>query len=217
MKKSFFAILIVICLLTLPQGAFAQDSTSKFGIGAEISFNKIFDYNVDNEIDQERSFDGTAMPGVNLTYFFNQYFSTELTVAYAKTDMELESKGVSMKEGELEQTPLMLTFRAHMPTETILSPYIGAGLTYYFNEFDMSDTLIRKSPARTSITPDDGLGYHVNLGMEIFATDNLAFDLDAKYTWYEEEFEVSSPGRVGYDEKIELDSFSVGVGMKYYF
>ena len=50
------------------------------------------------------------------------------------------------------------------------------------------------------------MGFHVSLGTEIFATENLAFDLDAKYTWYTEDFEVSAPSMAGHDEKIDLNS-----------
>ena len=146
MKKSIFAVLIIAMLLLLAQAGFAQDTTNKFGIGAEVSFLKIFDYDVDNAVGTEQSFDGTAMPGLNLTYYYNQYFSTEFTVAYSVSDMEVEAAGLSLEQGELEQIPLVLTFRAHMPMESSLSPYIGAGLTYYINEFEMSGILKQVNP-----------------------------------------------------------------------
>ena len=131
--------------------------------------------------------------------------------------MELDDQGTEVEQGELEQIPLMLTLRAHMPSEGGFSPYIGAGLSYFFNDFEMSDFYSQNLAKGTSIDPDDGLGFHANLGMEIDVSDNLAFDIDAKYTWYEEEFTIKRPGKRDREEDVELNSFSIGAGMKVYF
>jgi outer membrane protein len=218
LKKTLLIAVCAICFFSLSAGAYAEDGRAwKFGVGAEVSFLKTLNYDVDDVVDTEQTFDGAAMPGVNMTFFFNQYFSTELTLAYAKYEMELDVPGAKIEQGELEQVPLLLTFRAHMPSEGGFSPYIGAGLSYFFNDFDMSDFYSRNLAKGTSIDPDDGLGFHANLGVEIDVTDNLSFDIDGKYTWYEEEFLIRSPGRRDREEDVELNSFSIGAGMKVYF
>ena len=56
-------------------GAYAgEQSAAKFGIGAEVSFLKVLNYDVDDVVDTEQTFEATAMPGGNLTFFFQSVF-----------------------------------------------------------------------------------------------------------------------------------------------
>jgi len=111
----------------------------------------------------------------------------------------------------------MLTARLHLPTDGNFWPYIGAGVGYYFNDFN------KKSSAwlpGDSIDYDDSFSYHVAGGMEFFLGDarNVSLNFDFKYIWSETDLKLRGPsmGIPGtYD--VDLDTFMGTIGLKFFF
>jgi outer membrane protein len=169
-----------------------KSMAGRFGLGARIAY-----VNYDEEPND------AAMYGVNLTYFFHRYASFELSVDYTDADVV----GLSGDAGALEQVPVLLTLRMHFSTNPRVSPYVGGGVGYYFNDFD-SDS---GSP---NIDVDNNFGVHVNGGLEVFITDNAAINLDIKYVWQELDVDNKPPGL---DEEFKRNQFVAGVGFKVYF
>jgi outer membrane protein len=168
-----------------------KSNAGRFGLGARIAY-----VNYDEEPND------AAMYGVNLTYFFHRYASFELSVDYTDADVV----GLSGDAGALEQVPVLLTLRMHFSTNPMVSPYIGGGVGYYFNDFD--------SDSGSPIDVDNNFGVHVNGGLEVFITDNAAINLDIKYVWQELDVDNKPPGL---DEEFKRNQFVAGVGFKVYF
>jgi outer membrane protein W len=81
----------------------------------------------------------------------------------------------------------------------------------------MSDALKSAIPPGYSVDTDDSIGFHVNLGVESFVNEHVALNLEAKYIWNSTDVKLKSPSGAWIDESVDLDTFYLGVGVKYYF
>lgn len=216
-KKAIIICVAAAFILLFGHNAFAKDLAGKFGIGAEIAYSKIKDEKIEDVHGQEYTYDGTSMYGANATYFFTDWFSLECGLHYVKTDMAQSATDVSAAWGELTQTPILLTARAHLPNKSVVSPYFGIGGGYYFNDFKPSNILASTFALGTSIDSENSFGFHINGGMEVFMSDNLALDLDLKYVWYSTDFVLERWKFKDRTEHFDLDTFTAGIGFKYYF
>jgi outer membrane protein len=218
MKKHALLLFIVTAFLLFSSNVgLAQDNAGKFGVGARVAYVNYSDDEYDIfGLDIDEKPDDAAMYGGNLTYFFHKYFSVELSVDYVSTDVEVSALGMSTDVGELTQVPVLLTGRMHFSTNPKVSPYLGGGVGYYFNDFDSKRAVAESiyGPG-AKMDVDDSVGYHVDGGVEVFVTEHAAINLDIKYTWNEIEFSVNVPGFD--DEEVEANAFIAGAGIKYYF
>jgi outer membrane protein W len=208
MKKKIVASIFVfaIFVLVFNQAGFAQDMEGKFGIGASVAY--IYYSN-----DQDLEPDEDVMYGGNLTYFVQEYLSLELSVNYVETDVYLGGLG-DFNIGELEQIPILLSLRGHLSTDTKVIPYATVGVGYYFNDFDMDSSI----PAGYDLDPDDSFGFHLGGGVEYFFNEHFAFNCDFKFMWSNVDFDGTAPGGITIrDKKVDVDTFTAGVGFKYYF
>lgn len=209
---------LVLCMITLllffNNATFAQEMDKKWGIGARLSY-----YAPDDTTIEDVSFDpdSSVLFEGNLTYFVNDLFSFEFGTGYTKPDVDAESSGISLEFGELEQIPILLTGRFHywLPN-TSTNFYAGAGVGYYVNDFDLS-SLFQTAIPGFNIDSDDSFGFHVNGGVEFFINDNVAFDVDLKYIWNEADFTSTMSGFPPETDEIDLDAFSAGISIKYFF
>lgn len=219
MKKKIVAMFFVVVTLmfVLSQVGFAQDMKGKLGIGARVSYvdfsdddYTVYGVKVDVEPDEDIMYEG------NLTYFIQDYLSLELSVGYIETDVDFDALGMEVDAGEFETIPVLLSLRAHLSTNTKVSPYLLFGIGYFFNDFDQNDTIIEYiyGPG-ADVDVDDSFGWHVGAGVEVFVTENIALNLDFKYIWTEVEADVNVFGFK--DEDIDMDSFLAGLGIKFYF
>jgi len=67
------------------------------------------------------------------------------------------------------------------------------------------------------IDADDSFGFHINGGFEYFLNDNVALGFDLKYIWNDSDFTAFEPGFPTETVNIDLDGFSAGIGIKYFF
>lgn len=187
------------------------------GLGVRASYLKyetddymVYGVNVDVDPDDAVGF------GINYTYFVNNNFSFELSADYIKTDVELSALGLSGDAGEIKQIPVLLTGRIHADLSRKASPYLAAGVGYVFNDIDTNPTtaeFIYGSGAEFDV--DNSFAFHVGAGIEVFLSDNIAFNLDLKYIWTETEASVNVSGFESVD--FDLNPFVAGLGIKYYF
>jgi outer membrane protein len=205
-------------------GAEAEDGP-RFGVGARVGFAMFSggDY-VDVRSDRwDYDIDEQFIYGINTTFVLSKYFSYELAVEYLPdTDMPTTLNGAALVSdmGELSSLPITFTVRFHIPTGTMVSPYIGGGVGYYFNDFDLDPLYIATylNPG-DSFEVEDSFGFHANAGTEIFFGQdrNFAMNVDVKYIWNQADLNkyfVAAPPE-SYD--IDLDALVVGLGFKYYF
>lgn len=211
-------LVIVALLLVFGQVGFAQDMEGKFGIGARVAYVNYsgddydyFGYNIDLDPDD------AVMFGGNLTYYIHRYFSFELSVDYAKTDVDLKVLSLSENIGEMKQIPIILNGRFHFSTNQKISPYLSVGIGYYINDFDLSDSLSSVAPSGFELDPEDSIGFNLGGGIQFLLNEHFALDLDLKYIWNETDVEAKAPGYTTEEISVDLDNFYVGIGLKYYF
>ncbi|WP_028315486.1 OmpW/AlkL family protein [Desulfatibacillum aliphaticivorans] len=219
MKKiSVVMVVGMIGLMLMAGSAMAADTAGKIGIGLELGYNQISDTSIPDAPGIDGEFDGAFIFGANADYFFTDFFSLEMFLGYTATDMDASGFGVSIDVGEVTQVPWTLTARLHYPNDSIVSPYIGAGVGYYFNDFDVSSTMVNNAAPQTyGIDLENSFGFHVNGGAEVFVDENVAFDLDLKYTWNNADWDENVNGVTITSGDIDMDAFTATVGVKYYF
>ena len=219
MKKKIIVPFFVVAalMLVVSQVSFAQDMEGRLGLGARVSYVNFTDddytvYGVKVDVEPDES----IMYGVNLTYFIQNYLSLELSVDYTETDVDLKALGLSGDAGDFESIPVLLSLRAHLDTNTKVSPYLLVGVGYFFNDIDQNDSTIEfiYGPG-ADVDLDDSFGFHVGGGVEVFVSENVAVNLDLKYICTEVEADVNVAGFT--DEDLDMDSFVAGLGIKYYF
>ena len=216
-KNLTVAFGVVTLLLFFSNVGFTQELEKTIGIGARISYLDAKDTQIG---DENYDPDATSLFEANCTWFIHKMFSLELLAGYAKTDIEYFEPDVTstpVEFGELKQIPILLTGRLHYwfanPNLTL---YGGGGVGYYINDFSVSSLILSFEPGLT-VDADDSFGFHLAAGLEWFFSANWALNLDLKYIWNEADFVSTEPGESPETDKIDLDSFVVGVGIKYYW
>jgi outer membrane protein W len=194
----------------------AQELNKKFGIGARGSYYRIAK---DDMPQGEIRNNGTLYGEANLTYFFVEYFSLELSGGYAKPDLDLRqnSTGFVVDYGEIEQIPFLLTARFHWWSDIPkVGLYAGGGVGYFINDFSVSSTFISLNPG-VAVDVDNSFGLLAAAGIEYFITTNLALNVDVKYIYNPVDFVQTEPGVSPMSFDLDLNTFIGGVGVKYYF
>ncbi len=218
-KKAICYFLVIVCGLLIDSQLYAQDLEGKFGLGIRAGVRSFagddlpFAPGVNVDLEVDTSFVG----GVNATYFLSEMLSMELSADYIPdTDAHFDLMGFEFNMGELSTIPLLLTARIHIPTNSPLSPYIGGGVGWYFNSFDINPTIFVPG---ANIDLDDSFGYHVCFGIEYFFGDNKNFslNLDGKYVWTNADFTITAPGVAPFEDDIDLDGWYFAGGFKVYF
>ena len=217
-KRLLVAAIAAVFVITLGGSAMAMEPKGKLGLGLEVGTYNLMDADVPNWPAGELQFDNVVFFGGNVTYFPADFFSVELGSDWIVTDIASNPTPSGNDWGELTQVPILLTGRFHIPNKTIMSPYLGFGFGYYFNNFDVNARVKeRMLPLYYAVEVEDSFGFHINGGMEIFATDFLAFDIDLKYVWNNVEYQETMNSIVTADDEFETNAFSAGLGIKYYF
>ena len=105
MKKRVILIMFVAVLFGFTvQAGMAEELDKRFALGGRAGFYLI----TDDDLPQgEITSNATVYGEANLTYFFVDYFSLELSGGYVKPDLDLElsSTGYVVEYGEIEQIP----------------------------------------------------------------------------------------------------------------
>jgi outer membrane protein len=219
MKKSIFLLSVLVVMMFVVE-VYAE--TPKFGIGARAGYN--IPRNGSMEVDAagfgilgnvDYSNKGSWTLGFNGTVQFNKYISAEVGIDWINSSQnDLGAGGVSLKAGEIKQMPLTLTAQFHYPVG-VFSPYVGLGLGYYIRSYDKDNAFW--NPA-ANVDIDNGWGYHVNAGSDIYLTQarNLALNVDLKYVWSKADITATN-GAARLEGSMNLDSILLGLGIKYYF
>ena len=194
-----------------------KGNAGKIGIGGRVLYINYTgdDYGVYDPVTMQNlrfdiNPDEGAMFGGTLTWFAHEYFSFELACDYVETDVPVSFAGVSATAGELKQIPVTLALRTHFSTNPRVSPYLGVGGGWYFNDFDSNADFFG---AGVDVDAEDTYGLFVCGGVELFLTRWFAVDINAKYVWTDVELEA--PGYT--DQEFDADAFVGGIGLKLYF
>ncbi len=216
MKKFFSMMLCAVTILLLSSQVCSADFfRHRYGLGLRMSY---LDALNDTDKDMFYDFKSDLVYEANLTYYFSYRFSIEFSAGKSVVDIEATQTGGTVFDyGEVEQTPLLLTFRYHFLTDGMTSPYIGVGIGHYYNELDLSDIGLQRLGATTVASLENGYGLHIAGGLEYFITSNAALNLDAKYVWNRTDLNMTRPGQQEVKYDLDLERFFLGIGIKYYF
>jgi outer membrane protein len=147
------------------------------------------------------SINNKVIPEVDVSYFFNKSWSTELVLTVPQTHT-LYSKGARI--GQLDHLPPTLLLQYHWDGQT-LQPYVGAGINY--TRFSSV-----QAPAGVGIT-ENSWGGALQLGVDVKIGNNMVFNVDVKKVYIGTD--VSSNGsKLG---SFKVDPVLVGVGLGWRF
>ena len=214
MKKILLVItgfvFIISCTLT---AAYAKDISGKSGLGIGLGYISPKDSDVDSGM----------ISNINYTRGISSNFSIEISVGRTVLNSKIDG---NIDLGEITVMPLQLTAQYRIPSGKF-SPYCGAGIGYYMNDFDTSNEVVAYWRLFTGdfgdtfkVEIDNSFGFHINAGFDYFLKDNFAIGLDARYLWSEADITlkytaVGIPGSES--DKGDIDSFAIGAVIKYFF
>ncbi|MEK7313081.1 MAG: OmpW family outer membrane protein [Deltaproteobacteria bacterium] len=218
MKKLILSLTICLAVFAVTEAKSADfDIAGRHGLGVGFGYITPKDSTVDTGV----------LPVVNYTYGISSNYSLELSLG--KTNLDVKEEGYKL--GKITSIPLQLTAQYRIPAEN-QSLYFGAGVGYYINKFNIGGDLGEDIAWLKSIDPnvdmeldlDNSFGYHINIGTDIFLSKNLAINFDARYLWSKADgtLTFTDPngtfgGSSKEKERVDLDSFIIAAGVKYFF
>jgi len=202
----------VLCLIGLfiSKSAVAEDANGRFSIGASIAYTDIASTGKGVNI----GFSESILYSGALTYYMGDYASCEVSVGYLQLDAEGSTNGTAFDFGELQQFPILLTARYHLPIEEgRVSLYIGGGIGYYINNFNTSQVVTLSGG---EIDTENGFAFHLSSGIELHINRNAALSVDLKYIWNEADGAFNMVG-LSENDDIDLNTVSIGIGFRVFF
>jgi len=194
-------VLLFIGLSMLPICAWAQWTSVyetgqqyNLGIGAHISH-----FRINDSVDYE--FDDVLSAGVQMMMQLNDFFALEFAIASTmESDVHVKILNRKDKIGKISTIPVTLSTRIYIPTDTIFKPYLGAGMGYYFNDFE--------NTRHTGMSLDDAFGFHYCFGADLWLNrlENTALNIELKYLKPDTE-----------NDSLDWDALNIGFGLTYYF
>ncbi len=175
---------------------------------------------------EELDFENGVGAEINVTYRFLKYLALEGAVGYTEFDIKNETLGVRWARMEALPISLTLQFRwvSKKPKELKwIIPYASLGGGYYLLDLEEKSELINFWLSRgvaIDLEIDDALFLNAGGGVEIFLTENIALNFDARYIWADVDMdETRTTGlasqKVG--DAISFNSGYIGGGFKLFF
>jgi opacity protein-like surface antigen len=234
MKRASIILVLVLTVILTSSMAYAKDLAGRFGFGAN------WFYYLSNEADFEGSdLENEGTPeafNISASYCLPQVTDT-LNVAvgldweYISRDITDEDAGdFSDDIGTATMMPLMANAQIRFANLGIITPYIGFGLGISFNSIskgDQADEVEEEFEKRfpgidfdSDIDVDHSFAFKVPVGVDIFITDNIALNLEAKYFYTRPKVEMKIEANgLSESERDDVDqsTFAFGVGASFYF
>ena len=178
--RAILCALVSVCFLSLTHNAQAEDDwTSGFMIrGRAIVVMPDEDSSI-RPGGGHVEIDNAVMPELDISYFFTENFALELILATTPHSADADNTALgNIDVGNFWILPPTLLAQFHLPINETFKPYIGAGLNYTFTYGeDASGGNI------TSFELDNGLGYALQAGIDIFLDEHWAINFDVKHIW----------------------------------
>jgi outer membrane protein len=167
-------------------------------------------------VPQKGNFDTTGGGGGYLRYFFTDNIAIEGAVEYAQWDFKTDVGGATGQlKGDLDIIPIMATLQYHFGNFGNYSTYVGGGFTGMVIDGEAKGTL--DPGGNGKITFDDAIGGHICGGLDWKLSDNILFNLDAKYTWARSKTSESvDSGTLTFDD-MDMYNFTLRGGITYKF
>lgn len=188
MKNSITVILVLFFIVILPNYGLAEDIKA----GGSVNY-----YSVTDSIYKDTYEKGNLMFGGSLSY-------------EVMRRLELRAEGNYFRDkGEMTKTneeitftiiPIVLGVRYKVLELNRLSPYLGAGVDFYFYRENL--------PPRFEDVSDSTIGFHIEVGSYVNVMHGFYLDLNVRY--------IRANAKSN-DETIKLGGFRAGIGIGYCF
>jgi len=154
-----------------------------------------------------------VVPEIDGTYFFTPNLSAELIAAVTYHTVKDEgSVAGTLPLGSVRLLPPTLTAQWHFLPQSVIDPYVGAGINYTFFYGVKNSPL----PIIQSTHYSDNVGAALQAGADVHVTGNWYFNLDVKKLFLETDVTLGTAiGQV--KAKVNLDPWLVGAGFGYRF
>jgi outer membrane protein W len=173
---------------------------------------------------QKLDFDNEVGGEVTVTYRFLKYLALEGGVGY--TELDIKNKTLGVDWATIEAVPIFATLQFRWVSKKPeqlkwIVPYAGIGGGYYLLEIEERSELRNYwFPLGVNLEIDDTFFFHLAGGFDIFLTNHLALNFDARYAWAKTD--VDERLRVGLTARelgdtISLNAAFIGAGFKFYF
>lgn len=188
MKNSMTVILVLFFIVILSNYGLAED----FKAGGSLNY-----YSVTDSIYKDTYGKGNLMFGCSLSYEVIRKLELRAEANYFR-----DKGGMTKTKEEITFTiiPIVLGVRYKVLELNRLSPYLGAGVDFYFYKEDV--------PPRFEDVLDSTTGFHIEVGSYVNVIHGFYLDLNVRY--------IRANAKSD-DETIKLGGFRAGIGMGYCF
>lgn len=232
MRKMISILTLIILFSTVT--AHAKDMSNKIGFGVNWFYY----------LPSEADFDGDTLDNEGTPLAFNIHVlyclpqvTDALNVAlgldweYISRDIVAEDSGnFSDDIGTITMMPLMVNAQVRFANLGKITPYIGFGLGVSFNSVTKGEWADEGEEYLENRFPgynfdvdydiDHSFAFKVPIGVDVFITDNIALNMEAKYFYTRPDTEITIKGP-GYSnntsDETNQSTFAFGTGMSFYF
>ena len=224
MKRLYLSVVLVFLVVGFSAISSAGESLplqGSLGVGARL-------YGVfpkgESFRGEKLDFENEVGGEINVTYRFLKYLALEGGIGYTELDIKNKTLGVDWATIEALPISVTLQFRwvSSKPEELKwIVPYALIGGGYYFLEIEeRSEFRNDWFPIGVDLKIDDTFFLHLGGGLDIFLTDHIALNFEAKYSWAnvdvdERRTDGSTITELG--DTIKLSGTFIGAGFKFYF
>lgn len=227
MKRSWVIYAITLIVLFSFSHADAKDMAGKFGVGANWFF--YLENEAEWEDDDHKNEATAADANVHVSYHLPQ--PTDAVNINMVLDWEWISRDITLDEdvdplsddlATLTMMPVMLTIQFRAANLGVVVPYVGFGAGYSFNSISEGDFLddLEDFGIDVDLDVDGSFAFKVPVGADIFITDFLAVNLEAKYFYTRPEVEATlemAGQEMTEEDDQDQSTFAFGVGLSFYF
>jgi outer membrane autotransporter protein len=211
-----------LALLAVPSAAAAQsDDGAGFYLGVSGGLNFLSDTEIDTALGAvDNEYDGGFVLSGQAGYDSGriwQYGSLrgELELSYRENEIDqhvLGGTSLPGSTGTASATALMANLFHDFETGTPLTPYVGGGIGYAWNELDNFGV------TGLDVLDDDdsGFAWQLGAGLGFAVTEQATVSLDYRYFSTSADLKTTAAaGSVG--NQVDLDSHTVMLGLRYRF
>jgi outer membrane protein W len=180
-----------------------KTSVSDHKYGAGLGLGSVFLY--------EKGYgDGLRLSG-NFYYKIAERLSLELSIQTYRVNVKEDALELSV--GKLLMVPIQLSLQGHFPLKNNFILYLICGLGYYLNNYSSRAITIPEMDEKVN----NSLGIHFGGGVDYFFHKNIALSADLCFCRVEPNVSITYLGERWLMGDVNLSSFILGIGVKYFF
>ncbi|HEU4521730.1 MAG TPA: OmpW family outer membrane protein [Thermoanaerobaculia bacterium] len=160
--------------------------------------------------------------GVSGSIFFSRRVSAELAFSQIKTGVDLEAHDedseVVVTRRQSSIMPATATLQFHFAPDAMIDPYIGVGaMKTFFGSIDPLDDDDDDPPLSVNELDEGGIGYLINVGMNVELMEQFGLLLDAKWAPSTGAARAILNDAQGTSTDIKVNPIIISLGVSYRF